>query len=171
MNTKTFLPLLIFYIISALSRHKTHLSVQLHEYINTNIYVQHIIACATLFILITLNNKIDTHTGLLYTFIGYAWYILSTKLDLHWNIIIVILLFIGYMMENNNKLKYDNILNDNVLTQEQKKTLINKMDVYNTNLLIFIFCITLIGTIFYNQKKYIQYGHNYDRLVYFFGKN
>jgi hypothetical protein len=170
MNT-TFLPLLAFYTISALSQHKTHLSVQLHKYINTNIYVQHILACAILFVLITINNTIDTYTGLLYTFIGYTWYVLSTKLDLHWNIIIVILLFIGYMLENNNKIKHHEILNDDVLTQEQKENLINKINMHNTNLLIFIVCITLIGTIFYNQKKYIQYGHNYNSLIYLFGKN
>lgn len=170
MLTHSCLPLLFYIITAANSQYRLQLSIQLNNYISENNYIQHIIGFATLFILITLNNKLSTQHALLYTSICYIWFILSTKLDLHWNIIIIVLLFIGYIIENNNKIFFDDIQNDNALTQEQKNMLINNK---NTNKLYFMACIlsiTIMGTILYNQKKHIQYGDKYDNLIYFFGK-
>lgn len=162
--------ILLFYITNLLIQNK-NLPIQTKTFINNNIYMQHIIGFVTLFVLITLiDGNIDTSTALIYTLIGYIWYIFSTKMDIHWNIIIIIMLFIGYMIENNNKIRKKEIITDTMLTNEQQQILLNNINRYDKILLIFIICITFIGTLFYNHKKQIQYGQYYDNIVYFFGK-
>src|SRR5579872_3775027 len=113
--------LLLFYLFIASNCTENLLLKQTRELINQNRYIQHMISFMTLFVLITLvMDDIDTRTALAYALLGYVWFIFSTKLDIHWSIAIMILLFIGYLYETNMRTRSNEIRNDNNLSDEQK---------------------------------------------------
>jgi hypothetical protein len=160
--------LLIFYILVASNCTENLLSKQTRDIINHNRYIQHMIGFMTLFVLITLvGDQVDTRTAMVYALFGYIWFVFSTKLDIHWNIAIIILLFIGYMYENNTKIRVIEIKNDNSLSESQKLYLLNDIESTNTWIVGSIIIVTILGTFFYSQKKQEQYGGGYDVFTYF----
>lgn len=167
-NTSLAKILLIFYMIVASNCTENLLSKQTREIINNNRYIQHMIGFMTLFVLITLvSDQIDTRSALIYAILGYIWFVFSTKLDIHWNIVIIILLFIGYMYENSNKIRVNEIKTDNSLTNDQKQILLNEIESTQTWIVGSVIIVTILGTFFYSQKKIEQYGGGYDVFTYF----
>ena len=155
--------LLIFYVLVASNTTDKLMSKQFREYINDNRYVQHILGFLTMIVLVNLvGGVVNNSDTVFYAFVGYIWFIFSTKLDIHWNIIILILLFIGYLMENNMNIVEENILTDKTLSDTQKHYLLKK-ELTNKNWIIgIILMVTLTGTLFYSHKKNEQYGGGYD---------
>jgi cbb3-type cytochrome oxidase subunit 3 len=142
---------------------------QTQEFIKQNKLIQHLFGFMTLFVLITLlDETIDTRTALIYSLIGYILFIFSTKLDLHWNIALILLLFIGYAYETDNKQQICAIQNDINLTDEQKKRLITERISTQSWIVWSVIILIILGTFFYSQKKQEQYGGSYDVLLYIF---
>lgn len=158
--------LMIFYILNASNSNNNLLSNQIREYIKDNKYIQHIIGFITMFILVTLSGVVDNRVALFYALIGYIWFIFSTKLDIHWNLIIFILLFVGYMIENNMNVSESLIKSDNTLSDKEKESIITANNDYSGWLVGGIIIITCIGTVFYSHKKQEQYGGSYDIFAY-----
>lgn len=162
--------LMVFYILIATNNASNLMAKQLQEYIKDNKIIQHIIGFMALVILITLfAGPIDTKDALFYGIIGYAWFIFTTKLDIHWNIIILILLFIGYMYENNMNIRIIEIKSDKNLTHEKKQSLIKDISHIRNWIVGGIMVVTLTGTLFYSHKKHEQYGGGYDVFTYILG--
>ena len=157
---------MIFYILNASNSNNLLMSNQIREYIKDNKYMQHIIGFMTMFILITLSGVVDNRLALFYALIGYIWFIFSTKLDIHWNLIIIILLFVGYMIENHMDVTESLIKSDKVLSDTEKDAIITANNDYSSWLVGGIIIITCIGTIFYSHKKQEQYGGGYDIFAY-----
>ena len=164
-NTSLAKILLIFYLIALNSN--TLISKQMHNYINDNRYVQHILSFMTMYVLITVVcGNIDTRSAIAYALIGYIWFIFTTKIDIHWNIIIIILLFVGYMFENSIHIDENNIKTDKLISNEHKQKIINE-NIHKKNLLVGgIIMVTIIGTLLYSNKKHAQYGGSYDIFTY-----
>lgn len=161
--------LLIFYLLVASNYTDNLMAKQMKEYLNSNRLVQHFIGFLTLIVLVTMVGGItDTRSSIIYSLIGYTWFIFSTKLDIHWNIIILTLLFIGYMYENSLVIKEQHILNDPNLTEHQKIDIINRCNTYKTWIVGSIMTVTILGTIMYTNKKQVQYGGGYDLFTYMF---
>ena len=159
--------LFIFYIAITSNYINGLLAKQIRDYIDDNRLIQHVIGFFTMFIIITtFGQVIDTYTALFYAFIGYIWFIFSTKLDLHWNIMIIILLFIGYLYENSLVYKEEELRNDPNLDIKIREKIMNKDNNYKKWMLSLIVAITLIGTICYSYKKHVQYGGNYNLITY-----
>lgn len=159
--------LLIFYVLVASNYTDNLLGKQMKEYINNNRLIQHVIGFLTMLILVTLIGDVtDTRTAIAYALVAYLWFILSTKLDVQWNIIIIILLFIGYMYENSLGMKEKEIIEDKNLSIEQKDEMIAEQNKYKIWLIGGILLITIIGTFLYSQKKTEQYGGGYDVFTY-----
>ena len=113
--------LLIFYLIIATNFTDNLVSKQLKTYLTENRLAQHIIGFITLFVLLTsMGNIIDTKTAIIYSLIGYIWFILTTKLDIHWNMIVIAILVCGYLFENNLEKKEKDSLKDNNLTDRDR---------------------------------------------------
>lgn len=159
--------MMIFYVLVASSATDNLLSKQIKEFVNDSRYMQHILGFLTMIILVTLvGGTVDNKSAIFYALIGYIWFIFSTKLDIHWNIIILILLFIGYMIENNMHAKELSIKSDKMLSDEQKQNLIKEDIRYRNWVIGGIFMVTIVGTLFYSQKKHEQYGGGYDVFAY-----
>ena len=159
--------LLIFYVFVASSTTDNLMSKQIREYINSNRYMQHILGFLTMIVLVTLvGGVVDNRAAIFYALVGYIWFIFSTKLDIHWNLIIIALLFIGYMIENNMSAREVEIKSDKTLSDEQKKKLIMTDMMYKNWIVGSVLIVTAIGTLFYSQKKQEQYGGGYDVFAY-----
>lgn len=164
--------LVLFYILITTNASENLISKQLREMIENNRYIQHILGFMTLFVLITLVvDTIDIREAIAYSALGYIFFIFTTKLDAHWNIIILILLFISYAIEHGLNMRAKYITDDKNLTNERKKELMDEIKLYKSWMVGLIIVVTILGTIFYSHKKYEQYGGGYDIFVYFFGRN
>src|SRR3972149_11308430 len=63
---------------------------------------QHMMGFLTMLILITwVANIYDPYYATIYSIIAYSWFILTTKLDIEWNLAIIALLTIGFFYESN----------------------------------------------------------------------
>jgi hypothetical protein len=155
--------LLIFYVIIASQFTGGLLGKQLKDYIEQNRIAQHTIAFILLLVLINLIGGVDDMKKvILYGLIGYTWFIFTTKLDIQWNLIIIVLLIIGYLYESNFFSDEHILLKDQVLTLEEKDRLLTKNTQYRSYIVISILIITLLGTLFYEQKKGAQYGGGFS---------
>jgi len=171
INNKTSIAkvLFVFYVLLLLGNANKLLPHQTKDFFDKDRYAQHFLGIATFFVLITMMvDDISMNEAFVYTLLGYTWFIFSTKVDLHWNLIMLILLFAVYVYEQNAKVYTDNMENDRVLTIEEKqkqKREINKTKIWMSSSLILI---TVLGTYFYSTKKHEQYGGGYDILTYIF---
>jgi hypothetical protein len=160
--------LLIFYLLIASGLTENLMAKQLKEFIISNKIAQHIIGFVTMFSLIIIFGEIDTKSGLIYAILGYILFIITTKLDLHWNIIILIILIFGYMYENDIDIRENEMMDDKNLTKEKKEEIIERNNRTKLILIGGITIISIIGTIFYSYKKHIQYQNSYDPISYIF---
>jgi hypothetical protein len=103
----------------------------------------------------------------LYTVLGYILFIFTTKLDLQFNIIIFMLLLSGFLYEYNATKKEEQINNDPVLTNNDKKTVINKQKNNQVAIVIGTIIMTLIGTYLYMHRKQVQHGGAFSYATFF----
>ena len=159
--------LLVFYLIIGSNFTDNLLGKQMKEFINNNRIAQHVIGFLTMIVLVTLIGGVaDTSQAICYALIGYIIFIFSTKLDIHWNIIIIALLFIGYMYENSTSLRVKEVLEDPNLTEEQKKEKMQEFSRNNQWIVGSVILVIIVGTILYSYKKHVQYGGGYDVFTY-----
>jgi hypothetical protein len=159
--------LLVFYLLITTNFTNNFVSKQLKSFFEENRLAQHTIAIISLLVLITsIGGVVDTKNAVMYTIIGYVWFLFTTKLDIHWNIAIILILLSGYLFENNLDNKAKLLDGDKVLTDDEKKGINN----YNNKVKMFIvggaMTVTIIGTLLYSNKKQVQYGGGYDPLTF-----
>lgn len=159
--------LLVFYVLIASSCTDGLMAKQMREYIKDNKFMQHIIGFLTMIILVSMiGGVVDTRSIIQYALIGYVWFVFSTKLDIHWNIIILSLLFIGFMYENSIEVRETEMRNDESLNDIEKQKILSE-DIQVRNWIVGgIIIVTIIGTVFYSHKKHEQYGGGYDVFAY-----
>ncbi len=167
---------LLTYVIIASGTCINLFSHDLRKSIEDNRYVQHIM----LFLLILslmimfgnpLNVNLSTNNEfniILMSLLVYVWFILTTKLDISWNIGILILLAIYFLYESSQINKYNIIIGDKTLDNENKKKLIQSFNEVQQYVLFGIFGITLLGTYLYANEKQIQYGGSFSYSNFFF---
>ena len=168
--------LLLTYIIIASSYCSNLFSNGLKKAIESNRYVQHLILIILIMsLLIIFGNPFGVQISSCHTFnlviitlLIYAWFILTTKLDLAWNIAVIILLAIYFLYESKNTIDLNLQISDPVLNSETKNNIINTYIQTNNIILITIFGITLIGALFYSSEKQVQYGGSFKILNFWF---
>lgn len=155
--------LLVFYVLIGSCCTKDLYSGQFKDFLKGSRSAQHMMGFLAMLVLITTVGGInDPYHSLSYTTIAYFWFILTTKLDIHWNLAIVALLVIGFFHENKMVEKEVQSEDDPVLEEED---LLRIKDKHNDNkmmIVILILLITFVGTVFYWNKKKTQYGHEFD---------
>jgi hypothetical protein len=159
---------LLFYLIN-LNSPNNLLSKQMNNFIQDNRMIDHIIKFITLYVLMILLDVTNNHIyALMYSITIYFWFIFSTKLDIHLNLIVLAILFFSFL--NNNRLNeyINDIMEDKILTDENKKIIINNQKNYSMEILIIILLITCTGNILYSNRKELQYGGGFDPIKYIF---
>ncbi len=156
--------MLLFYLFSSSSYLKPLLSKQWKTQLENNRMAQHILGITTILALTMLvsNGQYSTPRIIAYTIVGYLWFLLSTKLDLQWNIMVMILLVSYILYQNTITQKEKHIQSDKNLSDEEKDILYKKDKKNYMNMFIIIILITMGGTLLYSTKKEGQYGGGYS---------
>lgn len=156
--------LLIFYLLIGSSLTQPLLNKQWIKIVDENRLIKHIVGLITMIILVSLcsNNDMSVFNILLYSLIGYTWFIFSTKINIQINIVIILLILFAYFYERNVSNKIHLIENDKVLDKQQKNILIYDHQKKKSYIFIGLFICTLAGMSIYSHKKEIQYGGGYS---------
>ena len=162
--------ILIFYLLIANNFTTNLFSKQLKTFFTENRMAQHLIGFITMIVIITLTTtNINICNILVYSIIGYIWFIFSTKLDIQWSIIIILLILFGYLYELKINEKQKQIEQDPIMTNDKKQELIQQNNKYKKYIIVFILMATLAGTTLYANKKMNQYGGGqFDLVTYLF---
>jgi TctA family transporter len=161
MSNKLSLPqsLLIFYIFIASGFTKGIFNPQLTEYIEGNRLVQHIISYIFLLIIIDSYSDTDnTEQLIIYSLIGYIWFIFTTKLDVQINIIIIGMLLLGYIYENRMNKMEIRMGKDKIYSKDDTEKVKEKHRKMKRLFLIIVMGTTVFGTLLYGNKQVRQHG-------------
>lgn len=162
--------LLLTFIIISSSYCSNLFSNSLKKALESNRYVQHIVLIILIMSLMILfgnpfGTKLSTNHAfniMVITLLIYAWFILMTKLDLSWFIGIIILLAIYFLYESKMTLDIEQQLNDNLVNTEIKSEIVKTFIHTNNYVLMAIFGITVVGSLFYGSEKQVQYGGGFS---------
>lgn len=159
--------LLIFYLLIANNFTGNLVSKQFKRYFQENRLAQHMIALLSLLVLITsVGGVVDTKTAVIYTVVGYIWFLFTTKLDIHWNMVIVMILLAGYLLENSLSNRERMMKNDKALSDKNREDIVARDNKMKMLIVGGAMIITILGTFLYSNKKHVQYGGGYDPITY-----
>jgi hypothetical protein len=137
------------------------------EEVNNNKILKHILIISTIFILITLlNPNTDILEVIIYTGLIYILYILSNKMNIKLVYVFLALLLIIYVFEYYQNKKKDLIMRDVNINNKMEK--IEEMKKQNKYIYLGLLIFSIIGSLFYENKKIIQKGEGYrlDRFLF-----
>lgn len=162
--------LLLFYISAAGNFTGNLFSRQQQIELTNNRMVQHFIGFVTMLVLVVMAGNVTCpKSAVCYTLIGYVWFILTTKMDIKWNMLIVFLLVIGFLGESKLLGSDQRINKDKYIPEDKKQDIIKRHNHIKGLVVVGIMLVTVAGTSFYVQKKVGQYGGGFDPIVYFMG--
>jgi hypothetical protein len=154
--------ILLLYLLQLSSITNNTLGHQLKEYVYSNRIIQHIINIIFIFVVISLDKTKSIQDISKSSLAIYLIYLLSTKLDLQYNLIILIIFLFYYFYKRELEQKNERLLNDKDLNLETKNLLIY-LDKYKINIINVSIIIGLIYSInYYYQRKNIQYGGGFS---------
>lgn len=136
----------------------------------SDIFCKHLIKCINLIIILRYILKIsDIDKLMLNTCILYILFIILSKIEYEWSLIIIGIFIIYFLMDT--KMEYCDILNrkiDNILNDEEKIKIQKKHNI-NRGIIIFILiAIMIIGCGSYGKKKIVQYGGKFDLIKFIY---
>lgn len=167
---------LLTYVILASQYCSNLFSHGLKEAIESNRMVQHLILVILIMALmiifgnpfgIEITNS-QQFNVIIMSLLVYVWFVLTTKLDLAWNVGILIILTIYFLYESKKVSDYKVILADPNLTDVKKKELFDSFNTLQMVLLSTIFGTTIVGTYLYAGEKIVQYGGGFSMYRFFF---
>ena len=156
--------LLFFYLLIGISLLQPLLSKQWKKMVEENRLIQHIIGFTTMLTLVILvsEESADYLHLVVGSIIAYVWFIFSTKMDIHFNVIIILMLLGNYMYDNHLKTRNNIVLKDNILSDEQKNKIINENNKSRKYVMFAMMGIIVGGMILYSKKKEGQYGGGFS---------
>lgn len=168
--------ILLVYIIISSSHCSNLFSNSFKKAVETNRYLQHVILLILIMTLMIIfgnpfvievsnNHQINV---LIMTLLVYVWFIMTTKLDITWNIGILLILTIYFLYESKKISEYQLALVDPNLNDSAKLEIINYYLSIQKMILVTLFGLTTIGTLFYASEKKVQYGGGFSYLTFFF---
>nr|QBK89137.1 MAG: uncharacterized protein LCMiAC02_02310 [Mimivirus LCMiAC02] len=161
--------LLLFYLIIGTGYIQNIYSGQLHDFIKNSRYTQHFIGMIIMLTLIIDYGGVKKFLpAVVYSIIAYSWFILTTKLDVKWNIAIILLMVLGYFYEFKMSKKEVSAKSDQALFKSDKKKIKKNHNNIKTVIVVSILAVTLLGTVQYLSKKKVQYGGDFNPITFLF---
>jgi hypothetical protein len=168
--------ILLVYIIISSNYCSNLFSNSLKKAMETNRYLQHLMLLILIMALMIIfgnpfivevssNHEINI---LVMSLLVYVWFIMTTKLDFAWNIGILLILTIYFLYESKKINEYQLVLIDPNLKDSSKLEIINYYLTIQKIILVVLFGITTVGTLFYASEKRVQYGGGFSYLTFFF---
>ena len=167
--------ILLTYVILGSSYCTNLFSKSLKKSIEENRFAQHLILLILIMTLMSLfNNSIGFHitqspeiNTIILSLVVYVWFIMTTKLDITWNLSILIILTIYFLYENRKTNEINDMMSDSTLSVKQKADIVNSYVDIQKYVMSLIFGITVVGTYFYAEEKETQYGGGFDYMKFF----
>jgi predicted negative regulator of RcsB-dependent stress response len=153
----------IYFILALSAATPSLISKQMREFISTSRIAQHIIGFVTVLILIDWKFKqMDFVNSVIYALIIYSLFVLSTKMDIHFSILFLILLGFLYYNDRQTDKKIMSLEFDKILDKNERDKIIKVF----TNNKIYLIVLGLIGLFvgvgLYYKKKEGQYGGGFS---------
>lgn len=108
---------------------------------------------------VTSNQQINI---VIMSLLVYVWFIMTTKLDLAWNIGILILLTIYFLYESKQVSDYNMVQTDSLIDKNKKQEILDTYINTQKYVLMIIFGVTIVGTLIYANEKKEQYGGGFS---------
>lgn len=156
--------LLMFYLLIGNSLLQPLLSKQWITTVKNDRIIQHLIGFTTMLTLaILISNESEDYVNIIMcSIIGYIWFIFSTKMDIHFNMMIIVLLIASYLYDNSLKTQNKKILSDKILTDDQKQDIIINNNIKSKCVMFGMMALIVGGMIMYSNKKEGQYGGGFS---------
>ena len=169
-NKMTLLKMVMFFYMFIGGNYISDLySGQLKDFLVSNRVAQHFICFVTILVLIITSSNITQPLPIIiYSILGYIWFILTTKLSLGWNLAIIILILMGFMYETITNKKQKILLGDSLVPEEDRIKIMKKHNVTRWIIIGSILAVTVFGALQYLLKKQLQYGGEFDIETFFF---
>ena len=144
---------LLTYVILASSYCTNLFSHGLKDAIENNRMAQHLILLILIMTVMTIFGnplgvqitKNEQGNMIIMSLLVYVWFIMTTKLDLTWNISILIILTMYFIYESQKVSDYNIMLRDDNLSIEKKKELLDSFNQLQSYILLIIFGVTQIN--------------------------
>lgn len=159
---------LFFYLIIASNFTGNLFSGQLNYFIRRNRYAQHAIGYTMMLAIINNYAGItNVQHAIVYSTIAYLWFILTTKLDLEWNLVIVGAMVISMLYENKLIGREKESEKDETLDIKDKSQIKERNNKEKMIMIVPIVILTIIGAYIYFNKKVGQYGGHFSETKFF----
>lgn len=145
--------MLLFYLAIANNYTDRLLSREMQVAIRESRFAQHLIGFLLLMVVVFMVGNVDSvEHGLVYSVIGYGWFVLSTKLDLRTNIVILSLMVLAFLYEQKILAKLESVSKDLVLSAEEKLRYTRRHLMVKKTYIALIAGLTVAGAGYYCYK-------------------
>ena len=168
INVSPLKILMFFYLILMANLLSAKLNAHLIENINNSKILKHILIFSTIMVIITLiYADLNLYDLVIYTFITYFVFILSTKMNKNYIMGLLLILALFYLKNYYNTQKMTVIIKDHTINGINKEQKIEKIKKENMTLNVIFGLLVVGGALLYDDKKYAQYGGGYSLQQFF----
>lgn len=162
LNISPIKILVLFYLLLMSNLITQKLNKHIIEKLNNNKILQHILGIITILVILCLvYDNMNIYDIVIYTFVIYFVFVLSTKLNQNVLLFSIMLLVLFFLKEYYNNNKINLIIKDENLDGFAKEKKIKQIEKENITLNVIYGLVVIGGSLLYDDKKYKQYGGNY----------
>jgi len=145
------------------------ISKQFQRLLKGNRIAEHIITFITiLLIAIQLDNEVNISKDIMLSIIIYFIFIATTKLEIQWNLLMIVLIFVYYIYSKYNLRKEHKMNEDLYLTDFEKNVIKENNEKYNNLIVGGIIAFLIMGMIVYTYKKKCEYNIGFTNIKFLF---
>jgi hypothetical protein len=136
-------------------------------------YLKHLFGFFTLLFVVVLNSSLKNRKDIvLKSLVLYIFFILLTKTDYNFLIVILILLGLSYVifLEKDRLEKHKDNNSSELATEENTENKINFYENAINIIYIVIILITFVGVLVYMGEKKLEYKKSFNYITFFIGK-
>lgn len=133
------------------------------ETLNNNMFLKHLLGFMTMYFFVVLVDSKSKwsdspKTQLLFTFLFYCIFVITTRMDYKWWIVFILGLCVVYILQ---------VYKDHEKTEEADS---KKYETYQRYLIYFITIVIILGFLIYYGRKRLEYGDFFDNSTFLLGK-
>ena len=144
---------------------------RLQNALNSNMYLKHLFGFFTLLFVVVINSSLKNRKYIfLKSLLLYIFFILLTKTDYNFLIVILILLGLTYVIFlEKDRLENEKDKNPNTKTPDEDKKISFYTNIINI-IYIVIILFTIVGVFAYMGEKKLEYKKSFNYITFFIGK-
>jgi hypothetical protein len=133
------------------------------EALNNNMFLKHLLGFMTMYFFVVLVDSKskwsdNPQTQLLFTFLFYFIFVITTRMDYKWWIVFIIGLCVVYVLQ---------VYKDHDKTEEKDR---KNYETYQRYLIYLIGLVIIFGFLIYYGRKRLEYGDFFDNSTFLLGK-